>query len=452
MHLLQTLLSFLAALGILVTFHEYGHYWVAKRMGVKILRFSIGFGRPLLQWRRGADQTEFRVAAIPLGGYVKMLDEREGEVAPDEVHRAFNRQPVGARAAIVAAGPLANLVLALLVYWLSYLMGVPGPRPFIDTVAPEGPAARAGLQPGDEILTVNGAPAAIWDNVLDKALSAVLDGQPLALEVAGAGGTRPVTLDFSSLSVDDLSRGDFFRKAGFEPQRPLLPARIGRLVPDEAAARAGLLEGDLIVEAEGSPVRDWVAWVDLVRENPDRALAVVVLRAGQTLTLSLTPTAVVDEGRRIGRIGAEVAEPDERPSIPMAVQRYGPLEAAQQAAARTWNVSATTLKFMHQMLVGRASVENLSGPLTIAQFAGHSARRGGARFLEFLGLVSVSLAVLNLLPVPLLDGGHLVYYLIESVARRPVPEKVQGFGQQVGLLLLLGLMGLALYNDLMRMF
>jgi len=449
---LQTLGSFLVALGILVTFHEFGHYWVAKQAGVKILRFSVGFGRPLLRWHRGPDQTEFMVAAIPLGGYVKMLDEREGEVAPEEVHRAFNRQRVGVRAAIVAAGPLANVVLALLVYWLSYMMGVTGPRPFIDEVTPEGPAARAGLKAGDEILTVNGAPAAIWDNVLDKALSAVLDGQPLALEVAGAGGTRPVTLDFSGLSLDDLSRGDFFRKAGFEPLRPVLPARIGRIVPGESAARAGLLEGDLIVRAEGRPVKDWIAWVTLVRAHPDHPLTVEVERVGQALELSLTPTGVLEEGQRIGRIGAEVAQPDEQPSIPLAVQRYGPLEAAQQAVIRTWSVSATTLKFMQQMLVGRASVENLSGPLTIAQFAGHSARRGGARFLEFLGLVSVSLAILNLLPVPLLDGGHLVYYLIESVARRPVPEKVQGFGQQVGLMLLLGLMGLALYNDLMRMF
>ncbi len=452
MDFLQTLVSFLVALGILVTFHEFGHYWVAKRAGVKILRFSIGFGRPLLRWQRGPDQTEFRVAAIPLGGYVKMLDEREGEVAAEEVHRAFNRQRVGVRAAIVAAGPLANLVLALVVYWLSYMVGVTGPRPFIDDVAPGGAAARAGLQDGDEILTVNGVPAAIWDNVLDKALSAVLDGQPLALEVAGTGGTRPVTLDFSALSVDDLSRGDFFRKAGFEPRRPLLPARIGRLVPGEAGAQAGFREGDLIVQAQGRPVKDWVAWVELVRGHPDQPIEVIVERAGQSLELSLTPSLVVEGGQRMGRIGAEVAEPAEPPSIPLAVQRYGPLEAARQAALRTWNVSVTTLKFMQQMLLGRASVENLSGPLTIAQFAGHSARRGGARFLEFLGLVSVSLAILNLLPVPLLDGGHLVYYLIESLARRPVPEKVQGFGQQVGLLLLLGLMGLALYNDLMRMF
>ena len=452
MDFLQTLVSFLVALGILVTFHEYGHYWVAKRAGVKILRFSIGFGRPLVRWQRGPDQTEFMVAAIPLGGYVKMLDEREGEVAPEEVHRAFNRQRVGVRSAIVAAGPLANVALALVVYWLSYMLGVTGPRPFIDEVAPDGPAARAGLQSGDEILTVNGVPTAIWDNFLDKALSAVLDGQSLAMEVSGAGGTRPVTLDFSSFSVDDLSRGDFFRKAGFEPRRPVLPARIGRLVTGEAAARAGLREGDLIVQAQGRPVKDWLAWVDLVRAHPDQSLKVVVERAGQSLELALTPTLVVEGGQRIGRIGAEVAEPSERPSIPLAIQRYGPLEAAQQAAIRTWSVSVNTLTFMRQMLLGRASVENLSGPLTIAQFAGHSARQGGARFLEFLGLVSISLAILNLLPVPLLDGGHLVYYLIESVARRPLPEKVQGFGQQVGLLLLLGLMGLALYNDLMRLF
>lgn len=452
MDFLQTLAAFLLALGVLVTFHEYGHYWVARRLGVKILRFSVGFGKPFLTWRRGPDQTEFALAAIPLGGYVKMLDEREAEVAPEELHRAFNRQPVAARAAIVAAGPLANFLLALLVYWLAFMAGVTGPRPFVGDVVPGGLAARAGLQTGDEILRVNGDPVTLWDNVLDEAVSAVLDGRALALDVTRAGADRHVRLDFAGLSVDDLSRGEFFRKAGFEPRRILIPAIVGRVVPKEPAAEAGLQAGDRILGADGTPVKDWIEWVERVRNAPARAMTVDLERAGERLTLRLVPAATEENDRKIGRIGAEVADPGELPGLPSGLQQYGPWAAALAAGVKTWDTTVMTVKFLGQMVSGRASVENLSGPLTIAQVAGHSARRGWSRFLGFLGMVSVSLAVLNLLPVPMLDGGHLVYYLIESVARRPLPQSVQGLGQQVGLVLLLGLMGLALYNDLMRMF
>jgi len=450
---LQTLLAFILALGVLVTFHEYGHYWVAKRLGVKILRFSVGFGRPLLRWRSGRDHTEFAIAAIPLGGYVKMLDEREGEVVPEDSHRAFNRQPVAVRAAIVSAGPLANFALAILVYWLCYLGGVTGPRPIVGTVAPAGPAAEAGLRPGDEIREVNDHPVALWDNVLSHAIDAIFDGGLLNLTVEHPDqGERQVVLDFSRFSIDDLSRGEFFNKAGFSPLRAHLPARVGRLVPGEAAAEAGLLVGDLLTVVDGQPIADWVAWVETVRTHPGMPLTVEVERAGQRLTLALTPRVAEEGGQRVGRIGAEVARPEAAETVPMATERYGPIEALTRAFGRTTEVTVTTLKFLGQMLSGRASPENLSGPLSIAQYAGESARLGPARFLEFLGLVSVSLAVLNLLPVPMLDGGHLIFYLIESVARRPVPEAVQVYGHQLGLFLLLGLMGLALYNDLMRIF
>ncbi len=450
---LQTVLAFVFALGVLVTFHEYGHYWVAKRLGVKILRFSVGFGRPLLQWRSGKDRTEFAIAAIPLGGYVKMLDEREGEVAPEDSHRAFNRQPVAVRAAIVSAGPLANFALAILVYWLSYLGGVTGPRPIIGTVAPDGLSAQAGLQPGDEIRRVNDHPVALWDNVLNHAIDAILDGEALHLAVEHAShGERQVTLNFSHFSIDDLSRGEFFDKAGFTPLRAHLPARVGRLIAGEAAAEAGLEAGDLLTTVDGKPIEDWVFWVETVRAHPGVPLSVELERSGQRLTVELTPRAAEEGGQRVGRIGAEVARPDAADAVPMATERYGPFESLTRAVGRTVEVTRTTLKFLGQMLSGRASADNLSGPLSIAQYAGESARLGPSRFLEFLGLVSVSLAVLNLLPVPMLDGGHLIFYLIESVARRPVPEAVQVYGQQLGLFLLLGLMGLALYNDLMRIF
>lgn len=451
--LLQTLGAFILALGVLVTFHEYGHYWVARKFGVKILRFSIGFGKPLLTRRSGPDNTEFVLAAIPLGGYVKMLDEREGEVSAQESHRAFNRQPVLVRAAIVSAGPIANFLLAVLVYWLSFMAGVVGPKPLIGAVAPNGMADQAGLRVGDEIIGVNGQPTAIWDNVLHHAIDAILDRQTLALEVRSLDhASRHVTLDFALFSIDDVSRGDFFDKAGFVPVRTQVPAIIGKLVPGEAADEAGFVTGDRILMANDLPVADWIAWVELVRDRPGSALRVTVERAGQTVELEVTPRSVSDAGRLIGRIGAEVAPPPAAAAPPTAIERYGPLAAAGRAVARTQEVTLMTLKFLRQMILGQASIDNLSGPLSIAQFAGASAKLGVSRFLEFLGLVSVSLAVLNLLPIPLLDGGHLIYYLIESVMRRPVPEAVQIYGQQVGMFLLLGLMGLAIYNDLMRIF
>jgi regulator of sigma E protease len=452
--MLQTLLSFIAALGVLVTIHEYGHYRVARLAGVRILRFSIGFGRPLWQWRAGPDGTEFAVAAIPLGGYVKMLDEREGPVAPAERHRAFNNQPLSRRVAIVAAGPVANFALALLVYWLMFMWGVTGVRPYVGTVAPDGVAAASGLREGDEIRAVDGEPTAIWDHVMSSIVDALLDGRAVTLDVGGAqGDSRTVTLDVGHLSVDDLSRGELFDKLGFAARRPKIPPVIGRVVPGEAAEAAGLRPGDRIVSIDGVGIDDWVAWVKRIRSAADERVEVVIEREGGSRTVELLPRATEEDGRRIGRIGAEVA-PFERDAseAPTAIERYDPLTAASRAVDRTVHVTLTTLKFLQEMLLGRASVENLSGPISIAQFAGESARLGVPRFLEFLGLVSVSLAVLNLLPIPMLDGGHLMYYLIESIIRKPVPDAIQLYGQHIGLMLLLGLMGLAIYNDIMRIF
>ena len=450
--ILQTLVSFVIALGVLVTIHEYGHYWVAKKCGVRILRFSLGFGRPFWQRRFGPDGTEFAIAAIPLGGYVKMLDEREGPVAPQELHRAFNTQPLARRAAIVAAGPLANFLLALLVYWAMYMVGVTGTRPYVGDVEAAGVAAHGGLRAGDEILTVDGRATAIWDNVMATAIEAILDSNTVRLTVRGADGLeREVSLDFSSLSVDDLSRGDFFTKVGFEPRRPKVPPVIGRVVPGEAADHAGLRAGDRVQALGGEPVDDWLDWVRAIRARPDQKLEIVVERDGAPQTLTLVPRASFDDGERIGRIGAEVAPFDaQADAVPTAIERYDPATAALRALGRTRDVTVTTLKFLRKMVLGEASVQNLSGPISIAQFAGESAKLGVSRFLEFLGLVSVSLAVLNLLPVPMLDGGHLMYYLIESIIRKPVPEAVQLYGQHVGLMFLLGLMGLAIYNDIMR--
>ena len=452
--LLSTLLAFIGALGVLVTIHEYGHFQVARSLGIKVLRFSLGFGPPLWMRRFGADQTEFAVCAIPLGGYVKMLDAREGPVAEAELPRAFNTQSVGRRFAVVVAGPLANLVLAVLVYWVMYMAGVSGPRPIVGEIHSGGIAAAAGLRAGDEIVAVDGRATAIWDNVMATAIDAILDAREVHILVRSEQGReQSITLDFSRVSIDDLTRGDFFRKVGFEPRRLRLPPIIGKVIPGEAAALAGLESGDVLEQVDGVPIDDWLKWVERVRSSPGQTLAVTVRRHGVAVALKVTPRATGLEGALVGRIGAEVApfEPSDA-AMPYAVERYDPATALVRAVERTEATALTTLKFMRKMLVGEASVDNLSGPISIAQFAGASAKLGVTRFLEFLGLVSVSLGVLNLLPIPLLDGGHLMYFLLEVIMRRPLPEAFQVYGQHAGLTLLLGLMGLAMYNDLMRIF
>ena len=446
-----TLLSFLVALGVLVAVHEYGHYRVAKSLGVKILRFSVGFGPVIASVRRGPDDTEFALSAIPLGGYVKMLDEREGEVEPHERHRAFNNQSVGVRTAIVAAGPLANLMLAVAAYWCMFMLGVNGPQPLVGRVVEGSPAARAGLQAGDQILQVEGKPTHIWDNVVATTVDAILDAREVTLLVRKPDGLeREVRIDFSPYSVDDLTRRDFFRRVGLEPRRIHVPAELGEVVPGGAADSAGLRKGDRVLRVDGRKVSDWFDWVDAVRDNPARALSVVVERDGSTLELTVTPRAEELDGRLVGKVGAGgVPPPESNADIPYATEQYGPWDALREGYARTVATTATTLKFLGSMVSGDASMKHLTGPVSIARVAGASARLGLPRFLEFLGLMSVSLAVLNLLPIPLLDGGHLMYYLIESIMRRPLPERVQALGQQVGLVLLVGLMVIANYNDLM---
>jgi regulator of sigma E protease len=449
MALLQTTLAFVLALGVLVAVHEFGHYWVAKRLGVKILRFSLGFG-PVL-WSRQRGETEFAIAAIPLGGYVKMLDEREGEVAAQDLGRAFNRQPLGTRFAVVAAGPAANFLLAFAAYWLTLVVGVSGPRPIIGGVEPDSIAARAGLHAGSEITAVDGRRTETWDGVFRRALDAILDGSVVTLTIREGDRERPAVLDFDGLTIDDLSEGDFLSEIGVTPERPLIAPLIERVVPGEPAAVAGMRAGDLVLTTDGVQVTSWADWVEVIRRSPGRVLAVDVARGGETLHLELTPRGDEEGGESVGRIGAEVHIPDDLPPMAVGLERYGPLEALAGGAERTWEMTKTTGKFLLKMVTGKASVRNLSGPLSIAHYAGASARLGFARFVEFLALVSVSLGVLNLLPIPLLDGGHLLYYLIEFATRRPVSETVQAYGQQIGLVMLLGLMGLAVYNDILRM-
>ncbi len=452
MDILQSLLAFIVALGLLVTVHEAGHFLVAKRLGVKVLRFSVGFGRPLWSRRAGPDETEYVVAAVPLGGYVKMLDEREGEVAQEELPRAFNRQSLWVRTAVVVAGPVANFLFAIVAYWVMFMLGVGGLKPIVGQVTPDSPAARAGLERGDEIVSAAGQPAVTWEGVVQTVIRKALDGQSVSLQVRDVSHRLHLArLDLSGIGVDDIARGGFFERLGVQPLRPTLPPVIGRLEHGGAAERDGLQPGDRILRADGKPVDDWRDWVEYVRSHGGTTTPVEVRRKGGVVTLLLRPDVVQENGTAIGRIGAAVSTEGAEFEDFYAVERYGPLTAAARAVGKTYAVTSLTLDMLWKMLLLEVSVDNLSGPISIARYAGDSAKIGLSRFMEFLGIVSVSLGILNLLPIPLLDGGHLMYYLIELFKGRPVSEDVQVLGQRVGLAILAGLMGLAFFNDLARL-
>jgi len=449
---LYSVLAFVVAIGVLVTVHEFGHFWVARRLGVKVLRFSIGFGQPL--WKRtfGRDATELVVASVPLGGYVKMLDEREGEVAAAELPRAFNRQPLRSRIAIVIAGPLFNFLFAICVYWLMYIVGVPGMRPLVGEVIPGSFADQAGIVAGDEIVAIEGVPTPTWESTVMALLDASLeDTGSVDMSVRDTrGGTRQLQASFTTGS-ELLQKGGVLENFGLSPWRP--PAVIDRLVAGGAGERAGLQPGDRVIKADAESISNWEQWVEYVRERPGRTIVVQVLRDGRELSLKMVPEQVTDNGESIGRIGAYVRLPsDEQRATMRVVVRYGPLAAVPEAGYKTWEVATLTLRTLWKMVTGQASVESLSGPISIAQFAGQSAAVGLAAFLGFLGIVSVSLGVLNLLPVPVLDGGHLLFYVLEFIKGSPVSEAVQILGQKIGIALLLALMTLAFYNDLVRLF
>jgi regulator of sigma E protease len=450
---LVTIFSFLVTVGVLVVIHELGHYTAARLVGVKILRFSVGFGRTLWMRRRGRDATEWAIGAIPLGGYVKMLDEREGEVAPAERARAFNRQPVWARIFIVLAGPFANFLLAFVVYWALFVVGLPGVRPVLGDAPPNSPAALAGLRNGDIGRAVGEEPVHTWNDVRWLLLKEAVRREPVALEIqAQGGGTSSRTLSLAELSKDDLDR-DFLGKLGLRPFRPNVPATLGRVLTGSAAERAGLAGGDRIVSVGDKPVATWFEFTTAIAANPGKAVVLGVERQGRRFEMRATPDAVGEGANRIGRLGVEAGEELKREYERMTTTvRYGPLAAIPKAVHKVVDLSVFSVKMLGRMIVGDVSWKNLSGPITIADYAGQSAQLGWITWLGFLALVSVSLGVLNLLPIPLLDGGHLVYYFAEIMKGSPVSERTMEIGQRLGLALLLGLTFFAFYNDINRLF
>ncbi|MFC0667276.1 RIP metalloprotease RseP [Azotobacter chroococcum] len=450
MSALYMIIGTLVALGVLVTFHEFGHFWVARRCGVKVLRFSIGFGTPLLRWhdRQG---TEFVIAAVPLGGYVKMLDEREGEVPSGLLEQTFNRQGVVRRIAIVAAGPIANFLLALLFFWLLALLGSQQLRPVIGAVEAGSPAAAAGLQAGEEVLAVDGEETAGWAAVNLQMVRRLGESGTLEITVrepdSSVNAQRQVVLkDW----LKDVEEPDPIASLGIRPWRPALAPVLAQLDPKGPAQAAGLQGGDRLLALDGQALDDWQQVVDRVRARPGARVIFLIEREGQRIELPVELAGRGEGEARSGYLGAGV-EAAEWPPEMLREVRHGPLEAVGEAFRRTWGMSVLTLDSLRKMLFGELSVKNLSGPITIAKVAGASAQSGVGDFLNFLAYLSISLGVLNLLPIPVLDGGHLLFYFVEWARGRPLSERVQAWGMQIGISLVVGVMLLALVNDLSRL-
>ena len=439
-----SIFGFVVAIGILVTVHEYGHFWVARKFGVKVLKFSIGFGRPIFSWRRAGDPTVYSIGAIPLGGYVKMLDEREGEVRAEEREQAFNRKSLAARSAIAAAGPAANFLFAVVAVWLVFVVGGDDMRAEVGAVAPESPAARAGFRAGDLVVGVNGRDNRTWGQHQIYLLHQAMRGAAVEFTVERAGRRLDLSADLGEINSYEIGRRDIIAQIGLRPPAP--PAAVWRFAEDSPARAAGLQIGDRIIAVDATPIANWYELVAAVSARPNETMRLQIRRGGELITVELTTAAAAVGDRAIGRVGLY------RPPLDAARLRYGIWEAVPAAAEYTWHMSVVTLRAVGRMLSARMSVENLSGPVTIARIAGYTAETGAVDFIKFLAIVSVSLGLLNIMPIPLLDGGHLLYFAIEAVRGRPLSERAQLIGQRIGIIMLALLMGLAFYNDILRWF
>jgi len=454
MTFLYTIIAFLAALAVLIVVHELGHFAAARLCGVKVLRFSVGFGRTLVMRRMGKDRTEWVLALFPIGGYVRMLDEQEGSVAPSEVHRAFNRQPLWRRASIVVAGPLANFLLAVLLYWVLFIGGVTEPKPIIGVPDPGSPAAEAGLQRGDLIRGVNDEAVTTWQEVRWKLLNHGVDQAQVRLETLSLSSEIAWRqLNLSKFRIEE-GQTDPLSKVGLKLFRPDFPPVIGKTVQGQVAERSGLLAGDRVSTIDSRPISTWDQVVAAVRSSPGVALGFEIVRDGRTIHFDVTPEPVETRDSSAGRFGRIGAAPRIRESSLDGLSttvRYGPTDALLMALNRTLETAWFSLRMIGKMFTGEVSWRNLSGPVTIADYAGQSAQMGVVPYIGFLALISISLGVLNLLPVPLLDGGHLMYYAVEAVKGIPVSTRAMELGQRVGLALLLVLTAFAFFNDINRL-
>ena len=457
---MMTILAFVGAIVLLVVFHEYGHYWVARRCGVKVLRFSLGFGKVIYSKRFAGSDTEWVISAIPLGGYVKMLDEREGDVAPEELRYAFNRKPVWQRMAIVVAGPLANFLLAIVLYWILFMHGVQGIKPVLGEVNAGSPAAAAQLQAGETILSIDDEPIPSWQELRWRLLDTALQQKIVKIEGRSASGTMlSHQLDLSGVEAKDLD-GELLDKLGLHVYQPVLLPVIGRLAADSVAQRADLRAGDVVLRVNGVEIQRWNELVDIVRNHPGQAVTLGIRRGDLMLSVVLIPQPTQESGannsgsatrKAVGKIGAAPKVDEAEWKALLTEVSYGPMQALAQSLRKTSETSIISLKMLGKMVMGEVSMKNLSGPLTIADYAGQSAQMGVVAYLGFLALISISLGVLNLLPVPLLDGGHLLYYAAELIKGSPVSEQAWEIGQKLGIALLGTLMICALYNDVNRL-
>lgn len=441
---MHSLLFFIIALSLLVVIHEFGHFWVARRCGVKVLKFSVGFGRPLLK-KTAQDGTQYILAAIPLGGYVKMLDEREGEVAPDQLKYAFNRKSLSARTAIVAAGPIANLLFAIFAYWLIFVSGIEGIRPLVGEVIAESPASYAQFVVGDEIKEVNGTETPTWSSVQKRVFKIAQSGGIAEIKVKSGGVEVQRQLDINKINLDRVTVNPILQELGLIPIQINYKPAVGRVIDGGAAEKAGLQVGDLLYAFDNKPIDNWRDWVAIIQAHPKMEMAIVIERLGEKLNLSITP----NEEAKIG-VAVDASQTD----IPENVQaefRYGALSAIRPAVQETWDVSISILKGLAGMITGAISYKSVGGPIAIAEIVGMSAEHGLIAFISILALLSVNLGILNLLPIPILDGGHLVMCFIEWIKGRPLSDEAQFQAQKVGIILLLSLMFLAFFNDLSRL-